>query len=528
MRAQALRHSSWLGATSSSLCIAGAMAGSTQGRYHPCHSVTGVQWGRLSRTSVRSFYSTTRPPDSQADPSATQGIFHGAGIAASQRAKPATGVPNKGVRQKPAIPDRFKDAFNYFGADANRAAELEIGDGPYIPENKRHSMVKDVMSNTQYHMPYNKADRISLHLEGARRKPPGDNEWTTAQMQLRSVDFCLELLQHPSDAMPTGEKLWLDLNVCTERRIPYLMELEDGTLLLPIFSMETHIDYYFQKLNCWEACWFPHPRMGTQREVFNRLSFPVCGTGSIAKVGMMATVAIPHGRKVVCVLNPFSNHTKFLTFPELLNLNKAKNENGNVIQSSETLQKVFNTVNWKAKRVDPTKLPPVTEAERKLLVPLIATMELRLLMFDLLGVEGVYIQTKDVSKWKQWVGGAKPKNLLITIVLSPGAAEDVAAQNTIRDRLSTWSFLSEFGEGDFNVTTSMEPPPASTDSLQTLYTKKQGEIYRKSTYIHGPSLREKLGYDEPLGAQELDEQVYSQPEISTTPINTSVPQNLMR
>lgn len=414
-------------------------------------------------------------------------------------------VPNKGYRTPAKVPDRLRDAFSYFSSDARR---FNTDDAPFLDEQKRQGLMRDVLSLHKNMQSLAKLDRLKLTLDEARFKPPSATEWDTVAVLLRTMELSVEIVPDPSDVFPKGEKLWIDLSECTERRRPYCIELEDGTVVLPVFSFEEYANHYFQRLKEFEACWFPVPRAGTQAAAFDEMKFPVMAHGPIKKIAALATMSVPNGQFVLLV-NPFLPSSKFVTFQEMLNLAKATDEHGNVVPSSDALRRAFNTTKWNGKRIDALRVPrppPVSHAASLALPPLphIARGEMRLLLFDQTAIREVRLRLVDKSVWQRMTTPTSVGHTMteLVVVLHP---EPVAQRAEIEERILTWSYLREV-PGQVLVSfveaamVGDAASPTASDWGDVVYSEKEALLLRASAHRTGPTLREMLNYEAPLEA----------------------------
>ena len=414
--------------------------------------------------------------------------------------------PVKGIRGKSHVPGQLKDHFNYFGFDGSNG----VGDAPHMPEGQRTSMINEIMGDGKSKFGMDKVDRLALGMRAASDKEPNHSEWMSLMTLFRTSEMAVELVPHESDMRPPGDKLWIDLNISTERRRPYVFELEDGTVVLPAFSWENRTVSYFSKAEAFECCYFPHPKTGTQKEEYDKQEQPVMATGRFQKLAMLATVSVK-GLKCVILVNPFDEFSKILTYQEMLHIAKAKDKSGNIAECSESLFRIFDTTTWTGRRVDPVQLvaererkakgsqmsQPVASAEKPWTAPELARLELRQLIFDKKHVESVWVTSEATAKWKQWLTKAPSKRILVTVVLREDEGKLSVVQEEVRARLNTWSALREV-EGDFEIVFAPEPTGEEAARHQCIYRHEQGALLRRSAYRTGPSLRETLNYDDPL------------------------------
>jgi hypothetical protein len=440
-------------------------------------------------------------------------------------------VPNKGIRELPAVPDRLKDAVAYFGNDSSFIGE----DTPFVPAEKRQNLMKEVMGMQQNLKNVSKLDRLKTALEAARQTPANSNAWKEAYMFTRTSEQCTELIKNEFDDMPKGNPLWIDMTECEEARLPHLCQMPNGLILMPSFSFEEYMNHYFQRIGEYDTMWFPVPRMGTKYDDFCALPFPVCCTGKIQNMCSLATVAYERqGSQLMSgagqfglVVNPNQTSTKFLSFPEMIRLARKETFSADeIVGFHPCLQRCFDTSKITFKRLS-MEDAVIAMKKRPTAVPPVAQLELHLLLFDLENISRVYVRNVNTPRWKRLLG--KPESMTqIDIVVFEKSRE---ASRVIADRLTGWSFLKEFdsdvhieittddvgtslglsgeapvvvapqGEASTESTPSPRSVPGSLgrNATQLLYDNDvDGGMYRKMVWSQGGSLKSNLGYDDPL------------------------------
>lgn len=433
-------------------------------------------------------------------------------LAPAMQQRHQTRVPNKGYREQPTVPDRLKDAMSNFGSDMHNISPDK--DPAFVPEQNRQHLVQDVMSSTQNMKSMSKMDRLRAALDKVRNEPPADEKWNEVYLFLRTTEMCTEVVTSPTDEFPKGAKLWIELELCEEKRVPVLMTLPNGMPVLPIFSMEEYMDAYFSRTNVYDSCWFPVPRHGTQWEEFCRLPFPACVTGSIQHFSTLATVALG-GRQLGILVNPGMRTSKFLTYPEMValtQLRQQKSKDRRVLLSpshrgesagpegekeaplfDETFMRTFDTSRMALTRLEPHQLADCL-AQRPPLPP-VAQLELHLLLHVYPEIESVYVRTVDRPRWRKMLG-ASDKMMQIDVVCSAGSKPDKA----FFTHLQRWSFMREFNS-DVHVELTDQVPSRESSSgpFMCVYTKAtDGQLLRSMSTYKGRTLADQLGYNEPL------------------------------
>ncbi|KAG5492831.1 hypothetical protein JKF63_01411 [Porcisia hertigi] len=421
-----------------------------------------------------------------------------------------TYVPNNGYRQQPPVPDRLKDAMSTFGVDVRNVSADE--DPPYVQENQRQRMVQDVMSSSQNLRSMSKMDRLRLALDQVRNEPAGHEKWNEVYLFLRTTEMCTEVVANASDIFPKGKKLWIEMELCEEKRIPVMMTLPNGLPVLPIFTMEEYMDSYFSRTDVYDSCWFPVPRGGTQWEEFCKLPFPVCVTGNIQHFSTLATVALG-SYQIGILVNPGMRSSKFITYPEMVALSqlrqqKSKYRRLTLTQSTaaggggaageaglfdKSLMKTFDTTKLSLRRLEPQDLAACM-AQRPGIPP-VAQLELHLLLHTYPEIESTYIRTVDRPRWRRMLG-ASEKMTQIDVVCSPEHKPD----KSFFDRLQQWSFMKEFNSDvHVELTTRVPLQGDTTGTFMCVYSNEvDGKPLRSMSTFKGRTLADQLGFNEPI------------------------------
>ncbi|GET92931.1 hypothetical protein, conserved [Leishmania tarentolae] len=423
-----------------------------------------------------------------------------------------TFVPNKGYRLQPTVPDRMKDAMSTFGVDMHDVSADD--DPPYVQEHQRQRMVQDIMSSSQNLKSLSKMDRLRLALDQVRNEPAGHEKWNEAYLFLRTTEMCTEVLVNDSDVFPKGKKLWIEMELCEEKRVPVLMVLPNGMPVLPIFTMEEYMDSYFSRTNVYDSCWFPVPRSGTQWEEFCKLPFPVCVTGNIQHFSTLATVALGHHQLGILV-NPGMRSSKFITYPEMVTLTqqrqqKRKHRQLAVTQATsadasaaaapmeerlfdENLMMTFDTNKLPLKRLEPQDLAACM-AQRPPIPP-VAELELHLLLHVYPEIDAAYIRTLDRPRWRRALG-ASEKLTQIDVVCNTLRKPD----KSFFEHLQRWSFMKEFNS-DVHVELTSQAPveEGSTGTFMRVYSNEvDGKLLRAMTTFKGRTLADQLSFNDPI------------------------------
>lgn len=380
----------------------------------------------------------------------------------------------KGVIEAPAVPDRFQAALSHFGSNPDLEPSLYISN-----QSQRLEMISKVMNSDQMTSADN-YHRVDDALEEATRHP-SDTTWNAFFLQLRQAECCVELVHNDTDKFPQGRKLWIDLGEAEERRYPYLAQLPNGIVVMPIFSSEVVIDTFFSHQSVWPSCWFPSPRSGSNKEGFNNLRFPVCGVGRMGKLCSLATVA--HAPlKFAVALNLGQGATKIITYSEMLWLSDRKRTE--IPQNAPLFKVALQTkqLSSSLRRVEGRNLTPRPE---DLLVPQIAQVELHLMLFEHTQVKKVFVRSVDAPLWKRFVRTASTTQ--IVVITNEGV------QIPYVDRLiRTWSFLREM-KTEVGVTfRSVE----YNEGVLVYSEEVDGHMFRQLAVNNTTTLRERLNYDE--------------------------------
>lgn len=432
---------------------------------------------------------------------------HSAALSSSFRWQ--TRIPNKGYRVQEAVPDRLKDAVSLFGNMPPNVKEDK--DPAFVPEEQRSKLYQSVLSDVTHMKVYGKLDRLRTELENVRNCPAGDERWKEVYLFMRTTEMCCELMREQADTFPQGQKLWVELEFCEEQRVPTLLELPNGMIVLPIFSMEEYLDFYFSRVGVFESSWFPHPKNGSQWDVFCGLEFPVCGIGSIEHMAMLGTVALG-GVQVAVLLNPGQSTSKFITYPEMVHLSKAKrmkvrDRSTQIVQTDEkgnetfvfdkNTMVVFNTSRWELKRVLPQELP--SKLKDRPPIPPIAQMELHLLLYPYPEITHVFVRSVLRPKWRRMMGGPE-RMTQIDVVSAPGRKPDAE----FFEHLKRWSYMREFNSEVHVELTDKVPEREGAHPFMCVYRAGDGDMLRDNLTYHGMTISESLAYNEPLAEEELN------------------------
>ncbi|KEG11944.1 hypothetical protein DQ04_02131080 [Trypanosoma grayi] len=422
-----------------------------------------------------------------------------AGAASTQRRFQGR-IPNKGYRQQPTVPDRLKDAMSLFGADAHNVTP---DDPPYVPEEQRMHMTKEIMGSNQYMKNHSRLDRLRAALDAVHNEGPDHEGWKEVYLFLRTTEMCCELQKDPTDVFPKGKKLWINLDECEERRLPELMQMPNGMLVLPIFSMEEYLDHYFSRVEAFESCWFPIPRMGTRYEEFCKLPFPVAAVGGMQHFSALATVALQPSQFGLLV-NPGQRTSKFITYPEMVELARQKSmrpkdrstdmkrKNGDIEEDlfERSFRCGFDTRKLTMQRVEPSRVLELLRNRPK--IPPVAQLELHLLLFAYEAISKVFVRTVDTPRWRR-VFGATEKMTQIDVVFDGGKPD-----RDIFESIKKWSFMAEFNSNVHIEFTKKVPEAREDDGMMVVYDSADGQLLRSMKAFRGVTLRRAIGYDEPL------------------------------
>ena len=398
-------------------------------------------------------------------------------------------VPSKGVREQPAVPDRLKNAVSYFG---NQATNVVGDDTPFVPQDKRQNLVREVLGMHQNLKSAAKLDRLKVALAAAQHTLPNSEKWKEVYVFLRTTEQCCELVKDETDYFPKGSSLWIDLTECEEQRMPHVCQMPNGMLVFPSFSFEEYLNHYFQRLKIFDAVWFPVPRMGSKYEEYCSMEFPVCATGKIANMCTLATVSVSATQFGLGV-NLLQGTTKFLTYPEMIRIAQKAPFSGDTVEGFHpALQRTFDTTKMELKRISTVAELRAALASRPS-IPQIAQLELQLLIFEFVEVEQIFVRTVATPKWKQMLGKSEVMTQ-IDVVLKQ---KDAKVSRAVAERLSGWSFLEEF-QSDIHFEFGTVVPPADSGAMLLYDGTVDGEMYRSMAANNGPSLKSLLDYDAPL------------------------------
>lgn len=453
------------------------------------------------------------------------------GGASSMRHTMVQTRPHSGAhhRQTLRVPDRLRDTVSYFGADAVTFPTDETSNSN---KEQRDQMMRNLMSGHSNTYSHTSIDKLRIALEDCRRREETAPEWRTLWTFMRTMHFCTELVREPFDELPEADRLYIDLDTCRDRRRAYVWTMEDGTTVLPVFTLEEYIGHYFQRCKVFESQWFPIPRNGKCFNEYKTMDFPVIAHGGIHHMARLATASAGQRPVLICV-NPCQPACKFLTYPEMIEVaeaaKKAKPQyvrNEGVEQSfghtanrgglrerielakeevavwrhSTALHKVFDATKWSGRRVDPRHLPPpptvATDGSPLVRVPDVAAAELKLLVFDFLDVTAVH--AAEVRR---------PDNTLLLRVTAVTQVADGDAAPTpverVRERLAVWSFLTE-ADSDTEIavvaptTDGWRAPTVGEDGViaaSRVYDASTAGMLRGTRVEVRKSVRELLDYD---------------------------------
>ncbi|CCW68922.1 unnamed protein product [Phytomonas sp. Hart1] len=408
-------------------------------------------------------------------------------------------VPNKGYRVQPPIPDHLKDSINLFG---NRNGIAGGGEAPLPAEGTGH-LVQKVLSSGSHIKNYNKLDRLRIAMNRAREELPEHPTWQEVYMFFRTTEMCTEVRVEAGDVFPKGQKLWIELEACEEKRVPNLLEMPNGLLVLPVFTVEETIDHYFSRNDIFESCWFPVPRMGTRWEPFCALPFPACVIGTLEHFSTLATVALPH--QFAILINPGQYSSKFITYPEMVRLSQIKKtplmkreltlvkekDGKKDLIVDEHLITLFDTRKMTLKRVEPHEVEEKMRGRPQ--IPPIAQLELHLLLFKYPEIEKVYVRKVERPRWRTMIG--VPEILTeIDIISSP---KNKPPEKFLQ-HLKRWSYMKEFLM-DVHIELTTEIPESSGDSIpMCIYTSEDGNFLRSMYTYKKEHLTRNIGYHEPI------------------------------
>lgn len=441
---------------------------------------------------------------------------------------------------QPPVPDRLKDALSNFGVDT-RNIFPDDQDPAFVPEEKRKKMVSEIITSSSHLRNHSKLDRLRAALDKVHDCPSVFHEsWKEVYLFLRTTEMCCEILKTEADVFPKGQKLWIELQECKEKRQPALLEMPNGMLVLPVFSMEEYMDHYFSLVDAFEACWFPVPRMGSRWDSFCAMEFPVAATGTLRYHSALATMALGHDCQVGVLVNPGQRTSKFITYPEMVALAEIMSQRVRdrsvdlAVQNPTTgewetifprgLITTFDTRKMKMKRVVPSELhrrrlqcqkaaadehkvgagETGNEAEENT-IPYIARLELHLVLHQFEEIAEVYVRTVERPAWKKVFGGPPFMTQIDVIPFS----SDKKPPASFLESLKGWSFMKEFNTDVHIQLTSEVPKPSGKagETCSRVYSPEDGNMLRSMTTFHGITLADSLQFNEPL-TDENDRKPY--------------------
>lgn len=457
------------------------------------------------------------------------------GARPARPAQPSTlgggGRPDRPQRRM----DRFRDAVGMYSADA---IENPPDDVPYTSNvSQRTSTVRDMMGIQQQQRSMSQLDKLRMAMDHTMRASPQQSQWDELDDLLRRNDMCVELMKEPHDVFPVANKLWINLAECDYQRRPMLYGMQDGTVVMPVFTWEEYANNFFLVNDVLESQWFPSPRMGTALDTFKKLEFPVMGHGNIQKLASLATVALR--QPVTMLINPCMNVSKFLSYQEMTSLAmrrpsallsaaslQASTPSSTTSSSVATSEKaderlrifrrVFDSRSWRGARLSASELPaPQTfRADDPVLtfrLPLIASTELALRMFQQREVVRVHVDVVPVSKLQAiaaslMMGSPKATCLVITVVLDE-PLNDAAKKEATEDNLLAWSLVTEESRTRdcrvvFESDNATGGPNVARFGPVVYERKDNGDWLSSAVYVPHQSLRESLRYDAPLDTPE--------------------------
>lgn len=442
--------------------------------------------------------------------------------------------PGSGYRVQPPVPDRLKDALSNFGVDT-RNIFPDDQDPAFVPEEKRKKMVSEIITSSSHLRNHSKLDRLRAALDKVHDCPSVFHEsWKEVYLFLRTTEMCCEILKTDADVFPKGQKLWIELQECKEKRQPALLEMPNGMLVLPVFSMEEYMDHYFSLVDAFEACWFPVPRMGSRWDSFCAMEFPVAATGTLRYHSALATMALGQDHQVGVLVNPGQRTSKFITYPEMVGLAEIMNQRVRdrsvdlAVQNSETgewdtifprgLITTFDTRKMKMKRVVPEELHQRRRNQQRQAntdskamaadeaIPYIARLELHLLLHQFEEIAEVYVRTVERPAWKKVFGAPQ---FMTQIDVIPFSA-DKKPPSSFLEALKKWSFIKEFNT-DVHIQLTGVAPDRTTgkigETCSRVYSPEDGNLLRSMTTFHGITLADSLQFNDPL-TDENDRKPY--------------------
>lgn len=363
---------------------------------------------------------------------------------------------------------------DYMGTTFDHNIHMDESPVPSMPDERaKQAMINNVFSDRDHMKTSTQLERIKTTLEQLSRHQ-GETErlWHEFYIHLRNGEMCTELVEDIHDEKPKGKKLWIELEYCEIPRRPFVLQLPNGACAVPIFTTEQEMEYYFMRQDVWESVTVPHPRVGSQLDVYNAMPQPVCGIGGIKRLASLATVATQRNQ-LPLIINPNTAATKIITYPEMLASAKSKKfEHGGSDIIPDEFKVTFDTTKTTFKRLHPSQVPHMSSTSG-LPVPMIAKVELQLLMLPHSEIEAVHIVTKDASMWKRATTKVD-KTTVVTIIPRDGGAGEVDPEAVFAS-LRKWSFVTEFSS-DLEVVVAKAAP----EGAQLLYTGAESQFYRET------------------------------------------------
>ena len=388
------------------------------------------------------------------------------------------------------VPDRLRGTYEAYGTQVRSE-----NDQTYQPHANRSGLFSDVLGKPKNMNSYEKMDKIRAALEKARKETSESPLWADAFRAIRNNHMCCEILALPSDTYPVGEPRWIDLKECEVARVPYFAQLENGMIVLPVFSLEEYLISYFQRVERWDSISIPQVRAGTQWDPFCKLPFPVLSHGPLQKYCAFATVAVPN-LQVGLVLDPYQPWSKFISYPEMLYY--AKNKNDEQLPFNSNLVQCVNTTKWNFKVVTHDEALTVVEADARR-IPHIALLEMQLLLFGYPFIEKATVAAREKPVWKRVLSRGDDKFTLIEITVKTSLAQ--ADMDHVAEAVKSWSYLSEYPTTvEVLFSTSGGNRKTASDSSETvIFTEDDRKLFTRSVSYRGVTpLRHKIGFDEPL------------------------------
>lgn len=449
--------------------------------------------------------------------------------------------PGSGYREQPPVPDRLKDALSNYGADTRNIFPDE--DPTYVPEEHRKKMVTDIITSSSHLRNYSKLDRLRAALDKVHDCPSlFDERWKEVYLFLRTTEMCCEVIRNSNDVFPKGQKLWIEMEDCKEQRFPALLEMPNGMLVLPVFSMEEYMDHYFSLVSAFESCWFPVPRMGSRWETFCAMEFPVTVTGTLRHHSGLATTAVGRWEEkdnsspqrvsrsapqatnipVGILVNPGQRTSKFVTYPEMVYLaemmkRRVRDRKAELTVPNpktgktelifpEGLITTFDTRKMAMKRLEPREV--VAKAQNSSIltaIPPVAQLELHLILHVFEEISEVYIRTVRRPKWRRMLDKQEWMTQIDVIPFSPTKKPPPSFVQA----LQRWSFMKEFNSDVHIQLTDKAPMKSeevpegrdknhSREACWRVYKEDDGKLLRSMTTFHGITLADSLHFNEPL------------------------------